>query len=102
MAVELGKKIFESLKDRTVMLIGAGEMAELPARHLVNAGVSRVLIANRTAETARKLAAEFGGETIPFEGFPEFLGEADVVICSTGSPTYVLTEEMIRSARERR
>src|SRR5918997_2879942 len=59
MAVELGKKIFESLKGCTVLLIGAGEMAELSARHLMNAGVSRVIIANRTQETARQLAGEF-------------------------------------------
>ena len=62
MAVELGKKIFDSLKGRTVLLIGAGEMAELSARHLVNAGVSRVMIANRTEETARQIADEFGGD----------------------------------------
>src|ERR1700752_838594 len=102
MAVELGKKIFESLKGCTVMLIGAGEMAELSARHLVNAGVSRVVIANRTEETARQIADEFGAATVPFERLDQALSEADVVICSTGSPTYVLTEEMIRSARERR
>src|SRR5215467_14115629 len=67
MAVELGKKIFDSLKDRTVLLIGAGEMAELSARHLLNAGASRVLIANRTEETARQLADEFGATTVPFD-----------------------------------
>jgi glutamyl-tRNA reductase len=102
MAVELGKKIFNSLKGHTVMLIGAGEMAELSARYLVNAGVSRVLIANRTEEAARRLAEEFGGETIPFEQLADFLPEADVVICSTGAPTYVVTEPLTRQARERR
>ena len=102
MAVELGKKIFNSLKGHTVMLIGAGEMAELSARYLVNAGVSRVLIANRTEEAARRLAEEFGGETIPFDQLAEFLPEADVVICSTGAPTYVVTEPLTRHARERR
>jgi glutamyl-tRNA reductase len=102
MAVELGKKIFNSLKGHTVMLIGAGEMAELSARHLVNAGASRVLIANRTEEAARRLANEFGGEVIPFEQLAEFLPEADVVICSTGSPEYVVTEPLTRQVRERR
>jgi glutamyl-tRNA reductase len=102
MAVELGKKIFNSLKGRTVMLIGAGEMAELSARHLVNAGVSRVLIANRTEEAARRLANEFGGEVIPFEQLAEFLPDADVVICSTGAPEYVVTEPLTRQVRERR
>ena len=102
MAVELGKKIFNSLKGHTVMLIGAGEMAELSARCLVNAGVSRVLIANRTEEAARRLAEEFGGETIPFDQLADFLPEADVVICSTGAPDYVVTEPLTRQARERR
>jgi glutamyl-tRNA reductase len=102
MAVELGKKIFDTLKGCTVMLIGAGEMAELSARHLVNAGVSRVIIANRTEETARKIADEFGGAIIPLEQLDQFLAEADVVICSTGAPTYVLTEEQTRKALERR
>src|SRR5437660_1797921 len=64
MAVELGKKIFNSLTGRTVLLIGAGEMAELSARHLVHAGVSRVMIANRTEGSAQRLAEEFGGEAI--------------------------------------
>jgi glutamyl-tRNA reductase len=102
MAVELGKKIFDSLKGCTVLLIGAGEMAELSARHLVNAGASRVLIANRTEETARQIAEEFGAVTVPFDQLDQRLAEADVVICSTGAPTYVLTEAQARRALGRR
>jgi glutamyl-tRNA reductase len=102
MAVELGKKIFDTLKDRTVLLIGAGEMAELSARHLLNAGVSRVLISNRTASTAERLASEFGGETVPFENLADSIHQADLVICSTGAPDYVITEAMARSSLERR
>lgn len=102
MAVELGKKIFDSLKDRTVLLVGAGEMAELSARHLVSAGASRVIVANRTEETARQLAAEFGGTAVPLEQLDQVLPEADVVICSTGAPDYVVTAERTRKALERR
>lgn len=102
MAVELGKKIFDSLKGRTVLLIGAGEMAELSARHLVNGGVSRVLISNRTQESAERLATEFGGETVQFEQLGDFMHEADVIICSTGAPNYIVTEPMMRKAVERR
>ena len=102
MAVELGKKIFDSLKGGTVMLIGAGEMAELSARHLMNAGVSRVVIANRTEEAARKIANEFGGVSVSLDAMDQYLAEADVVICSTGAPNYVLTEERTRKALERR
>lgn len=102
MAVELGKKIFESLKGCTVLLVGAGEMAGLSARHLVNAGASRVLIVNRTEETARQLAEEFGAVTMPFARLEEALSEADVVICSTGAPDYVLTEAHARRALARK
>ena len=102
MAVELGKKIFSSLKGCSVLLIGAGEMAELSARHLVNAGAARVTIANRTEETARQMAREFGATTISLDRFDEVLHETDVVICSTGAPDYVLTEARTRKALERR
>ncbi len=102
MAVELGKKIFESLKGCTVLLIGAGEMAELSARHLVNAGVSRVIIANRTEESARQLADEFGAATVSLEQLDEVLPQADVVLCSTGAPDFVVTADRTRKALERR
>lgn len=102
MAVELGKKIFDSLKGCTVLLIGAGEMAELSARHLVNAGASRVFIANRTEASARQIADEFGATTVPFDRLDQALSEADVVICSTGAPGYVLTESQARRALARR
>lgn len=102
MAVELGKKIFNSLEGRTALLIGAGEMAELSARHLVNAGVKRVLLANRSDEPARRLAKELGGETIEIDRLAHYLAEADVVICSTAADHYLVTEEMVRTALHRR
>ncbi len=101
-AVELGRKIFGSLKGATVLLVGAGEMAELAAQHLVGAGASRLLVANRTYETARKLADRFGGEAVSFDALGEYLREADVVLCSTGAPHYVITHEMAAAAREAR
>jgi len=102
MAVELGKKIFGSLKGQSVLLIGAGEMAELSARHLINAGVSRVLIANRTEEASQRLAREFGGEAVNFEQLADYLHDADIVICSTGAGEYVVTASMAREALNRR
>jgi len=101
-AVELGKKIFGSLKGATVLLVGAGEMAELAAQHLAGAGATRVLVANRTNETARQLARRFGGEAVAFDALSEHLAEADVVICSTAAPHYVITPEMASRAREAR
>lgn len=100
MAVELGRKIFGNLKGRTVLLIGAGEMAEHSARHLINAGVSRVMVANRTDATARKLAAEFGGGAVSFVNLAKHLAEADIVICSTGASEYLITTEIAREALE--
>jgi len=102
MAVELGKKIFDSLKGCSVLLIGAGEMAELSARHLVNAGAARVTIANRTEETARQMAAEFGAATVSLDRLDQVLHEADVILCSTGAPDYVVTEAQTRKALTRR
>jgi glutamyl-tRNA reductase len=102
MAVELGKKIFDSLKGQTVMLIGAGEMAELSARHLVSAGASRLLIANRREAASLRMAEEFGGELVDFRDMVPPLSEADFVICSTGAEEYVVTEAMVHVALERR
>jgi glutamyl-tRNA reductase len=102
MAVELGKKIFDSLKGRTALLIGAGEMAELSARHLLNAGVTRVLLANRTDERAARLASDLGGEAISFDGISDYLAEADIIICSTAADHYVITESMARNALSKR
>ncbi|HEX6623599.1 MAG TPA: glutamyl-tRNA reductase [Pyrinomonadaceae bacterium] len=97
-AVELGRKILGTLEGRTVFLVGAGEMAELAARHLAKNGASRILFANRTHETARRLAAEFGGESVPYERFPAVLAEADIVICSTGASCHIITPRMARAA----
>jgi glutamyl-tRNA reductase len=98
MAVELGRKIFDSLAGHTALLIGAGEMAELSARHLMNAGVTRILLANRTEVRAERLATELGGEPISFDALPNYLAEADIVICSTAADEYVITEPMVREA----
>src|SRR5215218_7247050 len=101
-AVELGRKILGSLEGRTVLLVGAGGMAELAARHLASAGASNILVANRTYETARRLASEFGGRAVPFARLSEGLAEADVVICSTGAREYVVTPETVRASRAAR
>jgi glutamyl-tRNA reductase len=101
-AVELGRKIFGSLKGATVLLVGAGEMAELAAQHLAGAGAARVLVANRTYATAQKLAVKFGGEAVEFSALEETLAQADIVICSTGAREYVITNEMAERARAAR
>src|SRR5438270_13293199 len=101
-AVELGRKIFGSLKGVTVLLVGAGEMAELAAQHLAGAGATRLLVANRTYETAQGLAVNFGGEAVEFDALEEHLASADIVICSTGAQGYVIRPEMAERARASR
>jgi len=89
-AVELARKIFDKLEDKTVMLIGAGEMCELAAKHFINNGVAEVLVTNRTFARAEKLAAEFKGRAVTFENFQDQLHQADIVLSSTGASGYVL------------
>jgi glutamyl-tRNA reductase len=102
-AVELAKKIFGSLEGKSVMLLGAGEMAELAARHLMNNNVDKIMVANRTFERAEELAREFKGDAIRFEHFPGTLVMADILICSTGAQKPVVTYDMVKqAARERR
>jgi glutamyl-tRNA reductase len=101
-AVELAKKIFGGLQGKSILLVGAGEMAELAARHLLRQGVGRILVANRTAARAAELAGAFRGEAVAFEGLREALAEVDIVISSTGAPGFVVTAEMVSAALHRR
>ncbi len=94
-AVELAEKIFGTLEKKTVLLIGAGEMCELAARHLVAGGVERMLVTNRTYERAVSLAQEFSGEAIPFEDIPQGLKKADIVMSATNSPQYLIGHDQI-------
>ncbi len=92
-AVDLARKIFGSLQGRTVFLVGAGKMSELAARHLVQQGAGAILVSNRTAERARRMAAEFNGRIIPFDELHEAASEADIVISSTGAPHPIFRRE---------
>lgn len=101
-AVELAKKIFTDLAGKSFMLLGAGEMAELAARHLVNNGVTDVKVANRTYERGCELAKEFNGKPVRFEEFLQELVHTDIIICSTGAPTYVLHKEQMQKIMKER
>jgi glutamyl-tRNA reductase len=90
-AVDLARKIFGSLQGKTVLLVGAGKMSELAARHLIHQGASSILVANRTQSQAEKIAATFSSASvltavIPFEALYEQADRADIVITSTGAP----------------
>ncbi|MCH2693853.1 MAG: glutamyl-tRNA reductase [Acidobacteriia bacterium] len=89
-AVELSKKIFDTLNGRTVLLLGAGKMSELSAKHLTSQGVSKLLIWNRTYQRAVDLAKTLQGEAIPPEELFRHVERADILICSTGAPGVVL------------
>jgi len=101
-AVRLAQQIFGDLKPHTALLIGAGETIELAARHLHASQLGRMIIANRTLERARHVALQFGGYAITLPEIPEHLAEADVVISSTGSSTYILTAPQIKNALKTR
>jgi glutamyl-tRNA reductase len=101
-AIELAKKIFDDLSTKSFMLIGAGEMAELAARHLINNGVKDVYITNRTIARAEELAPEFNGKVIPFENFIQELQYTDIVICSTGAPHYILMKDHVHKTMKER
>jgi len=92
-AAELAGKIFASLEGRTIMILGAGEMSELAARHLMKQGVKGIFVANRTYHKAVELAREFKGTAINFDRYLEYLPKADIVISSTAAPHYVIKAE---------
>lgn len=101
-AVELAKKIFDDLSGLTALLIGAGEMAELAAEHLIGGGVSRIMVANRTLERAVELAGRWNGRAVTLDDLPDVLGRADIVIASTGAVLPVIGYELARRALKRR
>lgn len=104
-AVELAKKVLGELSDKTVMLVGAGEMCELAAKHFLNSGAKGVMVTNRTFERAERLADEFGGEAIRFEELFQHLHRADIVLSSTGAPHIIIgpkdVEEVVKRRRFR-
>jgi len=97
-AVELAKKIFGELKERNVLLVGAGKMSELAARHLVQGGARATVLGGRTFEKAEQLAAALGGKAAPFESLRSELTRADIVISGTGAPGIVIQGEDVRAA----
>ena len=101
-AVELAKKILGDLKDKSVLLIGAGEMAELTARHLIGQVMSPICVANRTFENACTLADEFGGEALRFERLSGALAKADIVISSTGACDAVIKATDVKNVMKTR
>lgn len=101
-AVELAKKIFGELGGKTAMLVGAGEMAELAATHLLSAGIDKLFICNRTYARAQELARTMHGEAVFFEDMVERLPGVDIIISSTGSPSAIIRAKDIRGVLKKR
>ena len=97
-AVELAQKIFDDLENRTVMLVGTGEMAELAAKHLISYGVKTVYVTSRTYDRAVNLARTLNGSALDFEAFKNELHRADIVITSTSAPNFIIKKEMVEKA----
>ncbi len=104
-AVELGRKIFGELEGKAVLLLGAGEMAELAVEHLANNRAQPIFVANRTFERGLELAERFRGTAIRFEEVRDYLKQVDIVISSTGAPGYILVPDdfkgLMRARRNR-
>jgi len=101
-AVEMAKEIFGTLADKKVLLVGAGKMSELSARHLHRSGVAQVSVTNRTPERAAEMAAVFGGRIIPYDNFVASLPEMDILIASSAAPHHILRKEQMRRVIEAR
>jgi glutamyl-tRNA reductase len=94
-AVELARRVFGTLRGKTIFILGAGKMGKLTARHLASRGATSILVANRTFERAAELAASIGGTAVPFENMFGLLGRADIVVGSTSAPEFLITRELV-------
>ena len=101
-AVELAREIFGSLKDKAVLILGAGKMSESTARNLQRCGASQIFVANRTLDRAQAMAVLFDARIVPYERLSAELPNIDIVIASTGASEYVLTEKQMREVIEAR
>jgi glutamyl-tRNA reductase len=101
-AVQLARKLLGNLEGRSVVLLGAGEMAQLAARELKSQGASELLVANRNMQRAEELAREVDGIAVSLAELPSLLERADVAICSTGAEHHVITRELMQKALKAR
>ncbi len=97
-AVDLAIKIFKDFSEKTIFIIGAGEMCELVLKHLVECGAKTAIVANRNYDKAKSLAEEYNGKAINYEKLEDYLPQADIVISSTAAPHYVVHTEHIKHA----
>ena len=101
-AVELAKRIFDDMSQNKALLLGAGEMAELAAMHLVNSGIKELKIVNRTLARAEELAQKIGGQAFPFDALKECLVDTDIMISSTGAMEAIIHPELMQEVMQKR
>lgn len=101
-AVQLAKQAFSSLSTSNAVIVGAGKMGELAAKHLVSQKINHLTIVNRTFEKAKTLAGKYNGIAVPLENLEDALMDADIVISSTGAKEYIISAEMVRRVRGKR
>jgi len=101
-AVELGKEIFDSLVGKKVLVIGAGKMSVLAAKHLRNSGIQEIRVANRSLVRAKELADQVDGTAYPLSDTAEQLVDCDIVISSTAAPEYIVDKKMMSGVVRRR
>ncbi|WP_017445120.1 glutamyl-tRNA reductase [Gayadomonas joobiniege] len=101
-AVSLSKHIFADLQKVKVLLVGAGETTELVARHLSEAGVTQMIVANRSLQRAKLLAESFNAETATLSAIPELMEDVDIVVSSTASTLPLIGKGMVENAMEKR
>lgn len=100
--VSLARRIFSDFNETTAMLIGAGDTVELTARHLAEAGLQRMIFANRNLQRAQDLATRYRGFAIALDQIANHLADADIVVASTAAPTYVVGLNSLRQAVKQR
>jgi glutamyl-tRNA reductase len=97
---EFGRSIFSRFDNKTVLIIGAGEMAEETLQYLRSEGVQRIVVANRSPERAARLASEFGGEAVPFDQLDHWMAIADVIVSTTGSDDILIHRARFEAVRK--
>lgn len=97
-AVELAKRIFDDLAERTTLLVGTGDMGELTAKHLISAGIKDLVITSRTYENARTMASELNGTPIKIEEVHYYLSKVDILITATGSTDFIIKKDHVTDA----
>jgi glutamyl-tRNA reductase len=101
-AVQLIEKIFSSLNKKSALVIGTGETGEIAAKHLIDRGIEKLALTNRTQDKAEKLALNLNASVLPFEQFRNYLHNFDIIISATSSEDILISREDVKAAMKKR